>query len=392
MSTTGGPGRTRSGSFRVLVVLAVAVVVVATGVVVVVRAGAGGGPAPRPTSTIGRGTHVCVVLGTPGPEGPRFLIPLRQALKFAEHDLMVAGSLQTARGAGVARMIERYAGQGCNLIATTGIEAAQATAAAARAHPDVHFAVLGATTDPRLPNLTVVRFHLDQPAFLAGYLAAGLSRTGIVGAFGSVHDPVVIEVLDAFSAGVQKLNLDRDLAIPLLGWNARSHTGLFAGSVDDVEAGRRAAQRLVGNGADVVLAVAGNAARGAGHVTVGVGDAWMIGTGWDWARTAHAPHHWITTIQERAAVMLRLLIDREVRDGFRPGFLEATLRNDGVGLAQLHGAGETLSGKLTYSMQLLTEQLADGTLSTNPSDYPPPVAPGATPSGAATEPGGDPGD
>ena len=391
MSTTGGPGRTRSGPFRVLVVLALALAVVA-GVVVAVRAGAGGGAEPRPTSTIGRGTRVCVVIGTPGPEGARFRIPLGQSLRLAEHDLAVAGLLATARGTGVATAIERFASQGCDLITTTGVEAARATATAAPLHPGIHFAVLGGARDPGLPNVTVVRFHLDQPAFLAGYLAAALSRTGIVGAFGSVSDATVIEVLDAFSAGVQKLNLDRDLAIPLLGWDARSDTGMLAGSSDDPEAGLRVAQRLVADGADIVLAVAGDAGRGAAHVTVGVGDAWMIGTGWDWARIANAPHHWITTIQERAGVMLRLLIDREVRGGFRPGFVEATLRNGGVGLAQLHGAGETLSGKLTYSMRELTEQLADGTLSTNPEDYPPPVPPGATPAGPAIAPGGDGGD
>jgi basic membrane protein A len=367
----------------------VALVVVATAVVVLVQAGSGEEAEPRPTSTIGTGTHVCVVVGTPGPEGGRFRVPLSRALWKAHRELGTTGSLVEAHRSGLDAAIERFVARGCDLIAATGVEAGEATAQAARQHPAQHFALIGGTARSTIPNVTAVHFHTEQAAFVAGYLAAALTRTGILGAFGSERTPEVTGVLDAYSAGVQRLNQDRDLAIALNGWDSLVQSGLFTDAADDPGAGKRAAQHLIGDGSDILLAVAGNAARGAAGVAHGVGDAWMIGTGWDWAQTASAPKLWITTIQDRAAVMLRALIAREVRNQFRPGVLNATLANGGVGLAKLRGPAEFLSDNLTHDLQVLGQEVARGTVSTDPDDYPPPPVPGATPSGGATAPGED---
>jgi basic membrane protein A len=383
VGTIGGPERDRSGPPRVLVALVAAALVVGGGIVVLVRAGATGEPAARPTSTIGRGTHVCVVVGSPGPDGARFRVPLQGALERSHHDLATTGTLVLAHGdAGFAGAVERLAGRDCDLIATTGVEAAAATEAAARAHPDQHFALIGGEPAASLPNLEAVRFHTDQAGLLAGYLAAGVSQTDVVGAFGSVDVPEVTRVLEGFAAGVRKFNVDRGEAVRLLGWDPETRTGRFVGSPDDQAAGRRAAQRLVADGADVVLAVAGEAGLGAAEVVRGVGNSSMIGSGWDWAENASAPRLWITTVQQRAGVALRRLIAREVAGGFRSGVVEATTGNGGVGLAMLRGPGMEISGKLRYSLGLLATQVADGTVSTDPRRYPPPPLPGATPSGS----------
>ncbi len=375
---------------RVLAAVAVGLALVAGGVVALVRAGAEGGPQARPSSTIGRGVRVCVVVGTPGPDGGEFRIPLQRALWKAHRELATNGSLVATRGsAAFTAAVERFAAQGCDLTATTGLEAPDATLAAARAHPSSHFAILGSTVGADLPNVTAVRFQPEQAAFLAGYLAAAVSRTGIVGAFGGTRVPEVTRILDGFAAGVLKLNADRQLAIVLLGWNPERRSGLFAGSVDEPLGGRRAAQRLVANGADIVLGVAGEAVRGAATVLNRVGDSFAIGSGWDWAQSGPDPDLWLTGVQERSAVMLRLLIAREVRGEFRPGLVEATLRNGGVGLAKLRGPGGTISGRLKYDVKALGLGIEEGTVSIDPLKYSPLPAPGATPSGPATVPGED---
>ncbi|HEY7280063.1 MAG TPA: BMP family ABC transporter substrate-binding protein [Actinomycetota bacterium] len=387
MGTTGGPERRRSGPLRAVGIAAAAAAIAAAAVVVLVQAGSSE-PAPGPTSTLGRDTHVCVVVGTPGADGARLRVPLGQALWKAHRELQTTGSLVVVHGdRAMAAAIDRFVGRGCDLVATTGTEARAATFAAASAHPDRHFALIGGTSPASLPNVTVVRFHPEQAAFVAGYLAGGISRTGIVGAFGGIRTPEVVAMLQSFAAGVAKLNADRELAVPLLGWNPETQRGLFAGSVGDPEAGRRVARRLVSNGADVVFAVAGDAARGAASVVHGVGDSLMIGSGWDRARTASVPDLWVTSVEDRAAVMLRVLIGREIRGTFRPGLLEATLANGGVGLAQLRGPGASISGKLRYELEQLGIEIADGGLSIQPRSYPALPSPGATPSAPATEPG-----
>ncbi len=387
MSGTGGPERRRSGPLRVLGAAAAAAAIAAAAVVVLVQSGSGE-PATHPTSTLGLGTRVCVAVGTPGADGARFRIPLSQALWKAHRELDTTGSIVVVDGvAAMSRAVERFVAGDCDLVATSGLEAGAATVAAARAHPGTHFALIGGTSPEFLPNVTVVRFHPEQAAFVAGYLAAGISRTGIVGSFGGVRVPEVVRMLQGFAAGVAKLNADRELAIALLGWNPATERGLFAGSVADPDAGKRAARRLVGNGADVVFAVAGDAARGASGVIHGVGDSLMIGSGWDRGRTATVPDQWVTSVEDRAAVMLRVIIDREIGGRFRPGILEGTLANGGVGLAPLRGPGASISGKFRYSIEQLGIQIADGGLSIQPHSYPPLPSPGATPSAPATEPG-----
>jgi basic membrane protein A len=330
-----------------------------------------------------------VVLGTPGADGARFRIPLSRALWKAHRELRTTGSLVVVHSDGaMAGAIDGFVARGCDLVATSGIEARAATIAAARAHPGTHFALIGGASSAPLPNVAVVRFHPEQAAFIAGYLAAGISRTGIVGAFGGVRVPEVVAMLQSFAAGVAKLNADRELAIALLGWNPATERGLFAGSVGDPDAGKRAARRLVSNGADIVFAVAGDAARGAS----GVVDSLMIGSGWDRARTASVPNQWVTSVEDRAAVMLRVLIAREIRGRFRPGMLEGTLADGGVGLAPLRGPGASISGKLRYSIEQLGLQIGGGGLSIRPNSYPPLPSPGATPSAPATEPGDEGGD
>src|SRR5205823_3415783 len=232
--------------------------------------------------------------------GGEFRTPLQRALWKAHRELATTGSLVATRGqAAFAAAVTRFATHGCDLTVTTGVEAPGATVAAARAHPSTHFAILGSTAGSDLPNVTAVRFHPDQAAFLAGYLAAAVSRTGIVGEFGGTRVPEVTRVLDGFAAGVLKLNADRQLAIVLLGWNPERKTGLFAGSTSDPLGGRRVAERLVANGADVVLGVAGEAVRGAATVLHRVGNAFAIGSGWDWAQSSPVPDLWLTGVQER---------------------------------------------------------------------------------------------
>ena len=66
-----------------------------------------------------------------------------------------------------------------------------ATAAAAEANPDQNFAIVDydffdvdAGEDITFENVRELTFQTDQAAFLAGYVAAAMSETGVVGTYG----------------------------------------------------------------------------------------------------------------------------------------------------------------------------------------------------------------
>lgn len=62
-------------------------------------------------------------------------------------------------------------------VESAGKEAAQQ---AAQAHPDIHFAVMDVEFDKPAANLTGVSFRASEGAFLAGYLAAHTTETGVI--------------------------------------------------------------------------------------------------------------------------------------------------------------------------------------------------------------------
>jgi len=345
---------------------------VVAGVVAVVRATGDEGPPARPTttSTAGAGVRVCAVAGSPGTDGVRFRVPVARALRTAHHRLAVSTSLEAVTGPeDFAQALERFAAGGCRLVIAAGSEAPAAVEAAAGAHPETHFAILGASAPSDGPNVLAVRFHPDQAAVLAGYLACSVSATGIVGALGGAPTAEVEATLDGFAAGVQRCQLDVGRG-RLLGWDPETRVGRFAHSPDDVEGGRKAAQVLVTHGADVIFAAAGRAGRGAAVVAIGVGDVAMIGFGTDQGATAHVPDAWLTSVLEYASRMVRQLVDREVRGSFRPGVLEATLANGGVGLSALRGPAASFSGRVRYALNALRAGLADGTISPEPLPSP----------------------
>jgi basic membrane protein A and related proteins len=385
VSTAGGPGRRRPGPLLVAggAVLLVALVV---GVAVALARGGGEHPAPRPTSTIGRGVPVCAVVGSPDAAGTDLRIPLLRGLRKAHRELGVTGSLVSARGPDAFRAaVARFARQGCRLVAMAGAEADGAAPHAALAFPRTHFAVIGGSAGNGPPNLAAVRFHLDQAAFQAGYLAAALTTTGRVGEFGSVRDPSVEGLLDGFAAGVRKLNLDRFAGSHVVGWKFDPGTGVFTGSANDAGRGRAAAESLISRGADVLFAIGGGSARAAARVASSVGYTWMIGSGTDRGAGASDPDLWLTSVEERAGVMLRLMIDREVHHRFQAGVVEATYANGGVGLAPFRGLAATIPGNLRYDLEAVAAGLANGSLSTDPATYPKPTpSPGST----SSAPGG----
>ncbi len=108
-------------------------------------------------------------------------------------------------------------------------------------------------------------YQTDEAAFLAGYVAASVSESGVVGTFGGANFPTVSIFMDGFYWGVQKYNEDKGTDVKVLGWDpANPDTGLFTGDFTDLDIARATAQSLLDEGADVIMPVGGQINLGAG--------------------------------------------------------------------------------------------------------------------------------
>ncbi len=77
--------------------------------------------------------------------------------------------------------------------------------AVAADYPKIAF-VFGSGGGPAEPNLSVFDNWIHEPAYLAGMLAGGISKSGVIGVVGGMPVPEVNRIVNAFVAGAQKSN------------------------------------------------------------------------------------------------------------------------------------------------------------------------------------------
>src|SRR5689334_15283049 len=90
--------------------------------------------------------------------------------------------------------------QNCNFILAVGGLMGDATKKVATENPKSQFAIVDSGS--AAPNIYPMQFETDEAAFLAGYLAAGYSKTGKVATFGGKKIPPVTVFMDGFVDGV----------------------------------------------------------------------------------------------------------------------------------------------------------------------------------------------
>jgi hypothetical protein len=155
----------------------------------------------------------------------------------------------------LVHVLESTLGAECDLIASLGSIFEDADKDIARQQPGQFFLFLDEYFDQPLENVRTVWYNSDQGGFLAGYLAAAMTQTGMVGTFGGHKGPIVTDLMDGFEAGIRYYNQKYTAEVHLLGWDAATHEGYIAAFVDD-EKGYQYAQLLLEQGADIIFPVA----------------------------------------------------------------------------------------------------------------------------------------
>jgi basic membrane protein A len=108
-------------------------------------------------------------------------------------------------------------------------------------YPDIAF-VFGSGGGPADPNLSVFDNWIHEPAYLAGMLAGGLTKTDTIGVVGGYPVPEVNRITNAFIAGAQAQNRDVEVKVT------------FINSWFDPAAAKEAALAQIDAGADVLYA------------------------------------------------------------------------------------------------------------------------------------------
>ena len=268
-----------------------------------------------------------------------------------------------------ATNIQSFIDQGCGIIITVGFLLGDATKEAANANPETPFSIVDyAYAEGDITNNNVLGqvFNTDEAAFLAGYLAAGTSKTGKVGTFGGINIPPVTIFMDGFYYGVQKYNADNGTNVEVLGWDPATQKGLFTENFESLDDGRTFAQNLVDEGADIVMPVAGPVGLGSAALAseLGTDKLMIIGVDSDQyeSDTANAGVY-LTSVLKNMDVTTFNAIQSVVDGTFEGGVTVGTLENGGVGLAPFHDMDASVPQELKDQIETIKAGIIDGSVS-----------------------------
>jgi len=308
----------------------------------------------------------CQVTDTGGIDDNSFNQTAWKGVEDAKEKLGVTGRfLESQAETDYEANINSLLGGQCDIIITVGFLLGDATKNAAEANPDQKFSIVDFAYDPEIPNVLGQVYATDEAAFLAGYLAAGMTKTGILGTFGGINIPPVTIFMDGFSRGAAYYNSQKGTNVTVLGWNPESREGLFTNNFDSLDDGRAYAQNLYDEGADIVLPVAGPVGLGSAALAdeLGIEKLKIIGVDADLYMTDPSKKHvYLTSITKRMDSTVLGVIEAVMEGTFKGGVLVGTLANGGVNLAPFHDMEALVPDELKAELEALRKGIIDGSI------------------------------
>ncbi len=311
---------------------------------------------------------VCQVTDTGGIDDKSFNATAYKGVTDAVAQLGIEGKyLESQQQTDYEKNINLFLDEGCDLIVTVGFLLGDATKAAAEANPDQKFSIVDFAYDPTLPNVLGQVFNTQEAAFLAGYVAAAVTKTGKIGTFGGIQIPPVTVFMDGFALGAAYYNSKHGTSVQVLGWDPATQTGLFTGNFESTDDGRAMGETLMDEGADIIMPVAGPVGLGTAAAVQERGGGYIVGVDTDW----------VVSNPDYAAITLTSVLKnmdvttfnaiKSVLDGtFAGGVTVGTLENGGVGLAEFHNLDSMVSAELKAELEQVRADVIAGTVKATP--------------------------
>lgn len=221
---------------------------------------------------------------------------------------------------------------------------------AARSFPDKQFITFEVPLEG-YDNISSVMFNHHEGAFLAGALAAMVTKTDTVGFIGGTVIPPVQAFEQGYREGINYANPEVKLLVEYV-----SPAGDFSG-FGKPEKGNRMALNQYEQGADIIFAVAGltgngiiEAARQTGNYAIGV----------DSNQDSLAKGFVLTSMIKRMDVASYNELKRTLLGDFTPGVTYYGLRDGGVSLSEMKYTREKLPAGTLERLEAIKQKIING--------------------------------
>jgi basic membrane protein A len=331
------------------------------------------GESPSESPAAGAGTKACMVSDVGGIDDKGFNANAYKGLQDAGQELGLSADqvkfLESKSGADYQRNLATHVSDDCFIIVTVGFLLGDDTSYSAQVNPDQAYTIVDFAYDPPLENVLGLTFKTDEAAMLAGYLAAGMSKTGKVGTFGGINIPPVTIFMDGLAAGINYYNKQKGTNVELLGWTPSKDggttpgEGTFTGDFEDKDKGKTTTETLIQEGADIIVPVAGPVGLGAAAAVQDAKADGVMLIGVDTDQYVSAPEYGdvtLTSILKRIDNAVKTAVVQAKNGEFQGGVYSGTLQNEGVGLAPFHDFEDKVPAELKTEITTLQGQIAGG--------------------------------
>ena len=157
------------------------------------------------------------------------------------------------------RVMREYATAGNQLILGEVFGVEKAARQVAKDFPKTAF-LMGSSLKPQAPNFSVFDNFIQEPAYLTGMVAGGMTKTNKIGMVGGFPIPEVNRLMNAFMAGAREVNPKVEFSVT------------FINSWFDPPKAKEAAFAMIDKGADIMYAErfgVSDAAKERGKLAIG---------------------------------------------------------------------------------------------------------------------------
>jgi basic membrane protein A len=277
--------------------------------------------------------------------------------------------------------IQGFVDKNYTVIVTVGFNLGDATIKAAKANPNIWFVAVdvapcvdetGAPDDTfackgdaskLLPKLIGIQFQEDQAGYLAGIVAAAVSKTGTIGQLGGINNnPAVVRYMQGYQLGAVSYNPNIKVVSDFFS------TGDTTKAYGDPVFGKTfSTQFIQQKGVDVLFQVAGATGNGALDAAcaaniIGIGvdvDEYLSYATDDKCIVTSAEKHLSSAVNQTV-----IAISKGTATG---GISKFNAANDGIGVSPFHNTAITIPQDVQGKLDTALAAMKAGTLTTCPT-------------------------
>lgn len=315
--------------------------------------GASTGPSTAGGPAQVKGIRAALVLDTGGVDDKSFNAAAYAGLQKAKTDLGLGENgvsmVESKTPSDYKTNLTNYATQGYDVVFAVGYKMEEALKEVAPQFPNVKFAIVDGNAPADAPNCAALKFKEEQGSFLAGFLAASVSKTKKIGFVGGEEIDLIKKFEAGYRAGAKTAGFDPDKQV------LRAYTGDW----NDLTKGRNNAEQEFGNGADVIFQAAGKGGLGVIEAAKAKGNGFYA-IGVDQDQDGVVPGSVLTSMVKHVDTAVYDTIKRVKEGKFTGGTTLYDLKSGGVGLSEMKYTKQDVPADVLAKLDKLRQMIEDG--------------------------------